>query len=607
MRQISIFSVFLVVLALCTFTFAASYSGTLNAPAAGTTSSTTWNGTVTGATGQANVLGLVNPPCDSNICDIYNLTVNVPATFYGTNPNYSVHVNATFTPTNPENDIDLYIYDASGNLVCNGTSSSHTQEEVDCGALTAGTYQVQVAPVISVNQPYNGQVILEPEPASTVQNTGVVRYRQGNFKFSAPVQLTRPNNTTSTGGTGFFFDSDGEPRVVHDSLGNLYAAATQGVPAGSDMWRSLDGGATWDYLGEPDGGAAANVITRTNGVGLGGGDEDLITLPGNRVVMTSLWLGSNTTCVSDTQGTLWACNPNGSTVPDDDRQWLANYGSNIVYITSKNLGTVVAGPSTLYVAKSIDGGVTFPIVSNVTTPELGIQPGDEGNIITDSNGNVYLVFFDTSGQILYLAKSTNGGSTWTIHTVYTAPPCTPTRCVNLVHVFPAIAADKSNNLYIVFSDGTDSYYTNSTDGGATWRLPTIVNSGFGIKSTVEPWVVADAPGKVNIFFYGTTARNAMDNTANWFVYMSQSQNALAKVPTFSIAPATPYVIHTGAICSNGTGCPSGTRTMLEYFFPDTALDGNAQAVYPDSTHVTDTSAPNTAVWFTKQISGNTIK
>ena len=76
----------------------------------------------------------------------------------------------------------------------------------------------------------------------------------------------------------------------------------------------------------------------------------------------------------------------------------------------------------------------------------------------------------------------------------------------------------------------------------------------------------------------------MDNKANWIVYMSQSQNVLAMIPTFSIAPATPYVIHTGAICNNGTGCPAGIRTLLEDFFPDTALDGNGEAVHLESNH-----------------------
>jgi hypothetical protein len=596
-----------VLLALCTSAFAASYSGTLNAPAkSGATASQNWTGSVTGVIGDSGGgLGLINPPCDSTICDIYTLQLNVPATFYRTNPNYAVHVNATFVPNAPVTDIDIYIYDASGNLVCDGTSSSSTQELVDCGPLASGTYQVQIVPCVAVQQAYNGQIILQPEPSSTPMKTGLVRYGRGNFTFSSPTELVRPSNVESTGGTGLFLDTDGEPRLSHDALGNLYVAATQGVPAGSDMWSSVDGGTTWNYLGEPDGAAALNVISGTNGVGVGGGDEDLIALPNGQVDMTSLWLGSNTTCTSGNEGNTWLCNPNGSTVPDDDRQWLANYGNNIVYITSKNLGTAEAGPDTLYVAKSTDGGKTFPTVTLITTPELGIQPGDQGNLITDTNGNVYNVFFDTTGSILYMAKSTDGGGTWMIKQVYAAP-CSATSCTSLAHVFPAIAADSANNLYIVFSDGTNSYYTSSIDGGATWRLPTIVQSGFGLKSTVEPWVIAGSPGKINIFYYGTTDRNFMDNNANWVVYMAQSLNALAAVPTFSIVPATPFVIHTGAICNQGTGCASGTRTMLEYFFPDTYVDGNADAVYPDSVHVQDTSAPNTAVWFVKQTGGSRI-
>jgi hypothetical protein len=580
--------------------WSASYSGTLTPTAA----SQTWSGSVTGAIGNAALL--FDPPCTSTICDIYTLTVSVPAAYYSANPNYAVHVKTLASPNVPSTDVDVYVYDDNGDVVCAGTSPNPS-EDADCGQLPSGTYEVDVVPVTAVEQAYTGQIVLELEPATTIQNTGLVRYRKGHFAFSSPVQLSRPNNLTSTGGTGSFLDSDGEPRVVHDALGNLYAAAIQGVPAGSDMWRSMDGGGTWTYLGEPDGAAAANKLTGVNGSGLGGGDEDLIVLPNGQVVMTSLWLGSNTTCVSPNQGTTWACNPNGSTVPDDDRQWLAGYGNNIVYITSKNLGTVVAGPDTIYVAKSTDGGLTFPTVSPVTTSTLGpVEPGDEGNIITDTNGNVYLVFFDSTGQILYMAKSTDGGGTWITKQVYAAPPCTPALCISLVHVFPAIAADSANNLYIVFSDGTNSYYTSSTDGGASWRTPTIVQSGFGLKSTVEPWVVAGDAGRIDILFYGTTARSFMDNNANWVVYMAQSQNALARVPTFSIAPATPWVIHTGAICNNGTGCPSGTRTMLEYFFPDSNADGNAMAVYPDSIHVQDTTAPNTAVWFVKQTGGDKI-
>ena len=116
-----------VLLALCTSAFAASYSGTLNAPAAaGSTTSQTWTGTVTGVIGDTGGAGFINPPCDSTICDIYTLTVNVPATFYTANPNYSVHVNVSDVPNNPATDIDLYVYDASGNLVCDGTSPSST-------------------------------------------------------------------------------------------------------------------------------------------------------------------------------------------------------------------------------------------------------------------------------------------------------------------------------------------------------------------------------------------------------------------------------------------------------------------------------------------------
>jgi hypothetical protein len=64
-------------------------------------------------------------------------------------------------------------------------------------------------------------------------------------------------------------------------------------------------------------------------------------------------------------------------------------------------------------------------------------------------------------------------------------------------------------------------------------------------------------------------------------------------------------MHKGAICVNGTACPNGTRNLLEYFFPDTYLDGNALATYPDDLHV-DPSTTVTQAWFLKQIGGTRI-
>jgi hypothetical protein len=317
--------------------------------------------------------------------------------------------------------------------------------------------------------------------------------------------------------------------------------------------------------------------------------------------MTSLWLGGNTTCKSFDGGNTWACNPNGSTLPADDRQWLANYGSNIVYITTKQLGADLSGTDSIYVAKSIDGGLTFPVVSEVTTPELGIQPGDEGNIVVDqNNGSVYLAFFGYPGSNqLYVAKSVDSGQTWVLKLAYQAPSTS-----SLVHVFPSINIDPTGNLYVVFSDGVASYLVTSANGGATWSTPVQVNAGANAKTSLEPWVVAGDTGKINIFFYGTSDPNFMSNSAQWRIYMAQSQNALASVPTFSITAAT-GVMHQGPICVNGTGCASGTRNLLEYFYPDTSQDGNAMAVYPDDLHVNPATTITNA-WFLKQTGGSKI-
>lgn len=586
-------NVFRLLFCLAAFTswcVASSFSGTLT----NLSGPLTWNGTETGVLGETQTgTGLFNPPCDATLCDIYTLTVNIPAAWYAANPYQTIHVKASWAST--LNEVDVYVYDAAGNNVGMATFPNGTNNDADLGQLPNGVYTIQMVPTVMADTPYTGTVYIAQEPTIA---SGTARYRRGNAAFSTQ-KLTRPPQTFDTTQLGtLFFNQDAEPRVVHDGVGNLYTVAIQGVPSGTDLWTSQDAGNTWNYGGQPDGVQAAAKGGYLVGAGAGGGDEDVITLPNGNVVMTSLWLGSNTTCKSFDSAATWVCNPNGSTLPADDRQWLANYGNNIVYITSKQLGADLGGTDSIYVAKSIDGGLTFPIVSQITKPELGLQPGDQGNILVDqNNGNVYNVFFDSTGQQLYLAKSVDGGTTWMLKLVYQATPG-----ASLVHVFPAVALDKAGNLYIVFCDGVGSYLTTSTNGGASWTPPVRINAGLTDRTSMEPWVVAGDVGKINVFYYGTTTGYFDSPDADWRIFMAQSLNALAPVPTFSISQATD-VMHHGGICNNGLACQNGTRNLLEYFYPDTYTDGTAIAVYPDDLHV-DKTTTITNVWILKQTGGS---
>jgi len=531
--------------------------GTLNAPvSAGQSSTVTWSGgPYSGATADPSL-------CTTVTCDSYVLNVNVPATFYSSNPNYSIQIGINWASST--NDFDLYIHDSSGNVVCSSGQGNTNFELADCGQLAAGSYTVQVVGFTVVSATYTGNATLGPEPANAV---GKARYKSGSATWTRPILLPGPADAV-------FGTQDIEPRVRTDAVGNIYAAAIQGIPAGTDTWKSMDGGKTWTYLGEPDGAQAADAQAR--GGGLGGGDEDLAIGTSGLVYVNSLWIGSDTQSTSFNGGSTWIVNPVSSDVPLVDRQWIASLGDKVLYFTTKQLGADLTGTSSIFVNKSFDGGITWPQITQVTTPEVGVQPGDQGNIEVDPlTGNVYTVFFGSDGHTLYIARSTNGGLSFTIKQVYAATPST-----SLVNVFPSLAIDRGSNLYIVFSDSHNVFLTISKDQAATWSVPVRVSNGSDTKSAIGPWITAGDAGRVDITWWGTTSASNNDPTAQWRVIFSQSQNALAGIPTFAQSEAT-GVMHAGAICTNGTGCASGTRNLAEYFAPGLYLDGSEMIVYSD--------------------------
>ncbi len=576
-------------LAACPAFAATPSSGNLNTPAAGQTSSVSFSGgPFTGATATPAA-------CSTLTCDTFTLIVNVPSTFYSSNPTYAVHVKINWASNT--NDFDLNVNDGSGNTICSSGQGQTTFEDADCGQLPSGTYTVQVVGFTVANATYTGSAIVAPEPTL---GTGNARYKKSNLTFSAPQELQRPIDLLNNGGTGVSSDQDVEPRIVHDVLGNYYVAAIQGVPGGIDVWKSTDSGNTFSYLGQPDGLQIGSALG-ADGVGLGGGDEDIAVSPSGVVYASSLWLGSATQSTSFTGGTTWVSNPFSSDLPLVDRQWIAPHGNSELYLTTKQLGADTNGTVSLFVAKSFDNGITFPQVALVTTPEAGIQPGDQGNITVDqNNGNVYTVFIGSNGNIIWLAASTDGGKTWILKQVFAAPAGT-----NLANIFPVVAVDSASNVFVVFSNGANVFLTASTNQGASWTTPVRVNNGAATKTAMGPWISAGAPGHVNIAFWGTSAADANSTTASWQVFNAQSANATKAIPTITQAAAT-GVIHVGPICNQGLACAAGTRNLAEYFAPDVGLNGEALIIYSDDKNTTSpTGAART--FFVKQTGGSTLQ
>jgi hypothetical protein len=216
---------------------------------------------------------------------------------------------------------------------------------------------------------------------------------------------------------------------------------------------------------------------------------------------------------------------------------------------------------------------------------------------------------------LYVGRSIDGGVTWTDTKVFSVSPSTK-RELNML--FPVIASDSKGNLYAAWSDTYKIEYAVSTDHGAHWSKPYQVNrdnrgtakNGSDLpdpgKADVFPWIAAGSNGMLDVAWYhgqgGAPTSNRIyrdpgDAKTKWTVAFAQLGNATAvrngaaspRVLTYSDA-ITP-VIHQGDICQNGTLCDLGVdnpvvprkdRSLLDFFQIAIDRDGRAHMAIADN-------------------------
>ncbi|TML27016.1 MAG: exo-alpha-sialidase [Actinobacteria bacterium] len=468
-------------------------------------------------------------------------------------------------------------------------------------------------------------------------------------------------NTSSTSSSTSIFSPSvfvdykrfgGEPTVTVDRFpgGNdvTYVSGPNGFvfPHYSPFFKSSDLGQTFRIP------AHVPSFGQTFGTGGGGGDSYQVVGPvTHKVFFVDLpGPGCVTMNTSTDQGETWVgdnigCGQSPGAI--DDRQWDAvdetaplpagNTGN--VYVSFINFTNVAA--TTLALARSTHDGAPGTFVTDSVCNTLNGQvptsttcpdPLDPalqvaGPPVVDiyNTHNIYIPFVRNTPVIpgvsggppysLWVAKSTDGGSTWTRNQVASLGDHNPQ------NLFPEMTVDKAGNLYYTWSQTQgpssdssgltgeqDVYYTFSTDRGTTWAAPIPLTQESN-DSAVMPWMVAGDPGRVDLVYYkansGLNSNVGFDSSGNpmvWNVYFAQSLNALNKGSNFRSVQISDHPNHLGGICTAGLSC-SGDRDLLDFFTVDIDHLGAANVVWADDNTSRGSDTRNK---FARQLSGVSV-
>jgi hypothetical protein len=413
---------------------------------------------------------------------------------------------------------------------------------------------------------------------------------------SVPFRLTYKLFSSAPKAIGAFTEQrmpqrgDGEPSVAVDRLhgDGVYISAPVGGPAtlggnagGVDFWRSTNAGATFSWsqplFGNGAGGFDSHVVVAKNG-----------TVYLADLGATTVYLGRST----DSGGT-WSALPTAAA--DSDRQWFAAYTPPGATAPTKMLVSyhtinVDNLPYECIVTELVSQLVCNPMATDPIVFGKSFGNTVIGNQLFDSTGTIYSLFGspepgDPGSNVrnIFLAYSADGIA-FKNTTVYAAPVGH-----ELYGLFPVIAIDAADNLYAVWSERVGSggagtiRLTRSTDHGLTWSAPVDVSAAG--HSGFLPWVVAGAAGKVDVVWVDSTTLSPNDPTGDYYVFMSQSTNALARTPTFSRSRVTPQPIRYGNVCLVGLNCSVGGddgRILLDFISNDYDSAGRAAIVFGNS-------------------------
>jgi len=290
--------------------------------------------------------------------------------------------------------------------------------------------------------------------------------------------------------------SKNDTELIWVGTGEVNAGGGSLAYDGDGIYKSEDGGDTWEVKGLPDVGSISKIVLDPNDddIVLVGGMGPLFRNDSNRGVYKSIDGGDTweqKLFVSDSTGIIdLAIHPTNG---------------NIVYAASweriRRPQYRQYGGETSGIYRSLDGGETWTELTN-GLPSLPSEKGRISLDISQSNPDVlYTRYADATGNVQGIYRTNNGGDSWF------AVNSSSINQVSFHWWFRGIVIDPTNENTIY---NVDFVVQKSTDGGQTW------NSSFaGVH--VDQHALAfnpNVPGQVLLGNDGGVYRSSNDG-ANW--------------------------------------------------------------------------------------------
>lgn len=370
-----------------------------------------------------------------------------------------------------------------------------------------------------------GLIPLNPdEPAAPAVYVG----DQNRVMDGPDVLLISGGSTTQSENSVFIDPNNNQISLVSNN--STIGASVQGTNA----LFSFDGGGTW--TGGTGGAGGNNSGDPAAAISLGGISYIGHIAPGFKQGVS----------VSNNNGVTWAVNSvsTAAGLLDKNHLWVDNSpGSPFqgnVYSAWTNFGG--AANNQIEISTSTNNGTTWSTPLNISTG-VGAGSHNQGvNIQTASNGDVYAVWaiydaFPAREIALGFSRSTNGGASFSPATrifnnlqgVRWQPgfPIANPHGKNMrSNSFPGMAVDISGGpndgtIYVVWANvgvpgvntGPDVsiYMMSSTNGGATWSVPSRVNTDPIGNVQYFPWITCDpVNGNLSVIFYDDRNVGATD-------------------------------------------------------------------------------------------------